>query len=217
MVNKAQCKPGHTPTITQLAIRRARDSNQTQVYWPQSTMLSQTWKLREQGVSLCLCDDQPNTREYRSCACPMQPPALWAWQATEQPVSWLHDFPVSGKTRGQGPASSLLLSYFLYNSVFKQLPQQTCPPGDHVLACSGGQLAWPHQLSAGRPMFHILPACSLLLQPPSATGFRHVACYAYWSVFYFTSQSMVSFLGENTEGCFLSVFVGHLSWVTFKK
>ena len=121
MVNKAQCKPGHTPTITQLAISRARGRNQTQVYWPQSTMLSQTWKLREQGVSLCLCDDQPNTREYSSCACPMWPPALWAWQATEQPLSWLHDFPVSGKTSGQGPASSLLLSYFLYNSVFKQL------------------------------------------------------------------------------------------------
>ena len=201
--------------MTQLAISRARDRNQTQVYWPQSTMPSQIWKLREQWVSLCLCDDQLNNREHSSCACPAWPPALWTWRATEQPLSWLHDFPVSGKTRGQGPASFLLLPYFLYNSVFKLwlwLPQQTCLPGDHVLACSGWQLAWPHRLSAGRLMFRILPACSLLLQPPGAMGLRRGACCACWSVFSFTSQSMVFSLGKNTEGCFLLVLVGHLSW-----
>lgn len=153
--------------MTQLAISRAGDRNQTQVYWPQSTMSSQIWKLREQQVSLCLCDDQLNNREHSSCACPAWPPALWTGRATEKPLSWLHDFPVSGKTRGQGPASFLLFPYFLYNSVFKQLALTAPADLSPRRPCSGlfgWQLAWPHRLSAGRPKFRILPACSLLLQ-----------------------------------------------------
>ena len=135
-------------------------------------MLSQTWKLREQGVSLCLCDDQPNTREYRSCACPMRPPALWDWQATEQPVSWLHDFPVSGKTRGQGPASSLSLSYFLYNSVFKQLAL-TAPADLSPRRPCSGLFWWTAGLASPtvcRKTDVSHPSC--LLSPPS-TSQRH--------------------------------------------
>ena len=120
-----------------------------------------------------------------------------------------------GRQEGSGQRHSSCChtsSIILFSNNWLWLPQQTCPPGDHALACSGWQLAWPHRLSAGRPMFRVLPACSLLLQPPRAVGLRRGACCACWSVFYFTSQSMVFSLGKNTEGCFLLVLVGHLSW-----
>ena len=169
MVNKAQCKPGHTPTITQLAISRARDRNQTQVYWPQSTMLSQTWKLREQGVSLCLVmiNPTPENTVAVHVLCDHLPCELGKLQSSPCPGSMI--FLCLGRQAGRGqrhPSCCHTSSIILFSNNWLWLPQQTCPPRR---PCSG-LFWWTAGLASPtvcRKTGVSHPSC--LLSPPSTS------------------------------------------------
>ena len=122
--------------------------------------------------------------------------------------------------RGQGPAPLLLLPSFLQKAVFKQLTlTASLDPSPweatfwYILAYRR-QPARPRQPSAGRPMFHVLPAGSPRLPPPGTVGPTITPAVPAGPLSASLPRAWFFSLGKNTEGSFLQTRVGHCSWAT---